>query len=183
MAQGLESGFTSAEILAMQKDAVRRVNEMQRIAQEKLKSSSAVLEANHTAAETVDSTLPLTSLLNNLSEAAANQNSSLPPQAVTNDFAANFTADISSESPQSDSSNMQGDTILTYHDDSGNTYNPQHDQINACCPQNSPTGAFAGILQKLNLDEEKIIIILLLILLVNEGADSMLILALVYILL
>lgn len=42
--------------------------------------------------------------------------------------------------------------------------------------------SFAGILQKLDLDSEKILIILLMIILVNEGADILIILALGYIL-
>lgn len=44
-------------------------------------------------------------------------------------------------------------------------------------------GGLTGLLDRLGLDDEKILIILLLLILINEGADNILLLALGYILL
>ncbi|MEG0691593.1 MAG: hypothetical protein RR444_00750 [Oscillospiraceae bacterium] len=116
------NGYTQSQILTMQQDAMRRVNEMQRISRERLG--------------------------NNVS--------------------------VPAHQPQPDHHNPPA---KSHH-----VEKKEEQEIERCQPEVVQNG-FKGILERLNLDEEKIIIIMLLILLVNEGADIMLILALVYILL
>lgn len=116
------NGYTQSQIATMQQDAMRRVNEMQRLARQKL-----------------GNTQPLPS----------NQPNHHNPPAQ----------------------NHQEHHV-----------SPKALEPEPCMEEVVPNG-FKGLLEKLNLDEEKIIVIMLLILLINEGADIMLILALVYILL
>lgn len=123
------SGYSSTEIMTMQKDAMRRVNEMQRIAREKIEG---------TIAPAVTSAIP--------NKPIKNVTNQPPSRQIPN------TDTITQQKPQ----NVSMEIV--------------HD-------------GFTGILEKLNLDDEKLILILLIILLVNEGADIILILALGYILL
>lgn len=134
------SGYSSAQMLAMQKDAIRRVNEMQRQAQERLRQTQEILEP--------------------------------PPQED----------DPPAEEPA-------GEAEPANEEEPAGRAEPSP-AMEEGVPTGEPgTGAAAepspgaGILQRLGLDEESILLILLLILLINEGADSKLILALVYILL
>lgn len=135
------SGYSSAQMLAMQKDAIRRVNEMQRQAQERLRQTQEILEP--------------------------------PPQE----------ADPPAEEPA-------GEAEPSNEEEPAGRAEPSP-AMEEGVPAGQPpgTGAAAepspgmGILQRLGLDEESILLILLLILLINEGADSKLILALVYVLL
>lgn len=120
-----QSGYTSSEIISMQNDAVRRVNEMQRLSRERVKND-------------------------NLHVLHSGQGS------------------LSEEKPQKPIENHTQHTT------------PQ--PIEVCEPEIVSNG-FAGILEKLDLDDEKLLLILLIILLVNEGADIILILALGFILL
>lgn len=116
-------GYSSSEIISMQNDAVRRVNEMQRLARERVGNVASTPQSIQQPAtqqeplHTPTPPPPSTSLLSGL-----------------------------------------GGSI----EGIGNS--------------------FAGILDKLDLDSEKILIILLMIVLVNEGADILVILALGYIL-
>lgn len=111
-----QSGYSSAQIMSMQRDAERRVNEMRRIAQNRLRQTEVVL---HPAPEPVNR------------PPAPNPVAAEPPLPVL---------------PEAN-------------------------------------GGLTGILDRLGLDEETLLILILLLLLVNEGADSMLVLALVYVLL
>lgn len=120
MAQS-QGGFSNTEILSMQKDAIRRVNEMQRIAREKIEQTQGVHpQQMNRPKENNEPIKPIHS----------------PPQP-----------------------------------------------IERCETEIIRGNSFTGILDKLNLDEEKILLIMLGIILMNEGADIMLILALGYILL
>lgn len=121
------SGYSSAQMLAMQKDAIRRVNEMQRQAQERLRQTQSLLQEPDAPPEEVPAQEPAPSL----------EPKETAPPAQPQETAA--------------------------PEESGNP--------------------FQGIFQRLGLDEESVLLLLLLLLLVNEGADSKLILALVYILL
>lgn len=132
------SGYTSREVSSMQSDAIRRVNEMQRLSREK------------------------TNALNQSSnQYAPNFQNPLEP---TPDF-------IPKPEPIYESTN---DPISDPIDEPNieNLFIPE-----------VVSSSFTGILEKLNLDDEKITLIVLIIILVNEGADIKLILALGYILL
>ena len=122
------SGYSSAQILSMQKDAVRRVNEMQRIARERLQRTE-----------------------NAMGTAPAAVSRSNPPAA---------------QAP-----------VVPEHD------TPQPVRPAGQSPVPSAGSPFTGILDRMGLDSESTLLLLLLLLLVNEGADNMLILALVYVLL
>ncbi len=118
---GNNNEYTQPQIMTMQQDAIRRVNEMQRISRERLNQSN--------------------------------------PVQITH--------------PQPNHNTLPGK----------NHNEHKQEAIVEHCETQVVHNGFKGILEKLNLDEEKLIVIMLLILLVNEGADIMLILALVYILL
>lgn len=114
-------GFSNAEILSMQKDALRRVNEMQRIAREKIEQTQGIV-------------------------------------------------------PQPEN----------LHTENQKPMNPIHSPpqpIERCETEIVRSNSFTGILDRLHLDEEKILLIVLALILMNEGADIMLLLALGYILL
>lgn len=131
-----QNEYTNAEIVSMQKDAMRRVNEMQRIARQKINSTVAVPPKN------------------------------LPTQLRQPTIVTQQPQQAQSAAPQV----AVGQRPAT----------PQH------VPQVATevvSSTFAGILDKLNLDDEKILLILLIFVLINEGADLSLILALGYILL
>lgn len=127
-----QSGYTGAQIMAMQKDAMRRVNEMQRISREKLRQTQGIMQ--EVPAE------------------AAN-----PPANPV---------EAKEEEPQMIESEIKETAA--------------EEQI--AVSQNTGTG-LQGILQRMNLDGETIMLLLLVLILINEGADNMLVLALVYILL
>lgn len=132
--------YTNAEIASMQKDAMRRVNEMQRIARQKINATAAVPPPN------------------------------LPAQLRS--------PVVVEAQPQPLSHEAQQATPVSVHE--------HHHDVPTQVP-NATTGlassTFAGILDKLKLDDEKILLILLIFVLINEGADLTLILALGYILL
>lgn len=113
-----QQGYSSSEILAMQKDAIRRVNEMQKIAREKIALTQPNINTPIVKKETKSEPIPLAS-----------------------------------------------------------------DNLEHCDTEVIKTTTFSGILDKLNLDDEKALLIILILILLNEGADIMLILALGYILL
>lgn len=122
------SGYTASQITAMQQDAMRRVNEMQRISREKLKGT-------------------------------------------------NYTPN---NKPHSN--NYNNTTIPTKNQNNQDKKIEEDNNLEKCNAEVVPNG-FGGLLQQLNLDQEKITIIILLFILINEKADMKLILALVYILL
>lgn len=117
MAQN-QSGYTDAQIRSMQQDAVRRVNEMQRMARQRVDTPSGQQRPPN------------------------QQKPPDPKEPCTNPIA------------------------------------PE-----PCMQPTLPIqNGLIGFLDRMNLDEEKILLIGILILLINEGADTYLILALVYIL-
>lgn len=112
-------GYSSEEIMAMQRDAIRRVNEMRRISEEKLRQSGIS-----------------------------------PPQAP---------AAPATEPP------------------------PKFPEVSEPKPESTspvpPEGGLGAFLQALGKDHETLLLLSLLLLLIREGADTALILALVYVLL
>lgn len=117
MAQA-QSGYSDAQIRAMHKDAVRRVNEMQRVARQRVNSSPS------------------------------------PPSKEENSL------------PHIEQESEPIKPVIS----------------ETACQSITQTNGLTGFLDRMNLDEEKILLIMLLILLINEGADTYLVLALVYIL-
>ncbi len=115
-----QSEYTSAQIIAMQKDAMRRVHEMQRISQEKIRQSQP--------------------------------NRPPSPPAPAPEPAAEMPA-----APEVSSS------LLGPPENKGNE--------------------MAGFFDQMNLDPEVLLLLGVGLLLMNEGADPMLLLALLYILL
>ncbi len=135
------NGYSSAQILAMQKDAIRRVNEMQRAAREKLRQTRQQMGEPSPERELPEQPSP---------EAKAAQPA--PEKAP---------APEKPPAPEKAPAAPSG----------GQTQGGEG---------GSP---LQGILSRLNLDQETLLLLLLLVLLINEGADSKLILALVYVLL
>lgn len=121
--------YSSSEIISMQSDAVRRVNEMQRLARQRVLQTPNDTSLSHSA-------------------------------GTPNATAMSLGAPMKGSHEQPFGGNPKGEFSI--------------DSIGE---------SFTGILDKFNLDEEKILIIILIIILVNEGADIMLVLALGYILL
>lgn len=162
------SGYTNSEISAMQRDAIRRVNEMQRISQEKLRQTHQAFSAPQNAPR--PSEPPPHS-----GNAAFGQGSSIP---------VHHTASPSGSSPPSFP--LPDHRVDTPQLSPHPPHPPEHHEEPHPVPRpegGEPESIFKGILQRLNLDSESIMLLLLTLLLVNEGADSKLIMALVYILL
>ena len=136
------SGYSSREILDMQSDAVRRVNEMQRISREKTD--------------------------------ALNQSANFYPQNFNNHI--DPTPDFIQKPNEHYEPNQQATNDPIFEPEP--EPNIDSDSISEVV-----SSSFTGILEKLNLDDEKIMLIVIIILLVNEGADIQLVLALGYILL
>jgi len=133
------NGYTSAETIAMQKDAIRRVNEMRRLSNEKLRQTQEAFSAgNHPGQKA--------------------------PEARQEKFEPEF--------------HEQGRVGAQQYP----LRAKEEPEVIACEPEIAKSG-LQGILQRLNLDSDSIILIVMLLLLINEGADVMLIMALVYILL
>jgi len=135
MAQS-QSGYSRGQMMEMSRDAMRRVNEMQRIAREKIAQSTAEFQAEN----------PQENSYNNIHK----ENS---PIEQKHD---NIHASSSKENLIQSHEHIKTEVV-----DKG----------------------LKGILDRLELDNEKIMLIVLIFLLINEGADPMLILALGYILL
>ena len=121
----MNNEYTQSQISTMQQDAMRRVNEMQRVARERL------------------------------------GNRYVAPESPVKE------QPIQHHEPSTDYQHIE----------------IEDEECIAPEPQEEASSGFKGILDKLNLDKEKLIVIGLLVVLVNEGADIKLILALVYILL
>jgi len=137
------NGYSSAQILAMQKDAIRRVNEMQRAAREKLRQTQQQM-----GDPPPESVLP--------EEQSAPEAKAEPPRQIS----------PPEEAPARENASSRGQTPSRERTQGGEGGSP-----------------LQGILSRLNLDQETLLLLLLLVLLINEGADSKLILALVYVLL
>lgn len=124
------SGYTGSQVLSMQKDAVRRVNEMQRQARERVRQSAGGGSPQPTS----------------------------PPRAPGP--GAGPPSPIAPIAPTA----------------------PIAQPVIELAAQAAPN-PFQGMLQRLGFDQETVTLLVLLLLLVNEGSDTMLILALVYLLL
>lgn len=112
-----ENRYSSGEMMSMQRDAIRRVREMQRRANEKLRQQQQPVAPVHQ---------------NSVSSNQPQHTHSAPPPISAEKF--------------------------------------------------SPTLGLSSFLSNFELDQEKILLLLLIVLLLNEGADTKLVLALCYLL-
>lgn len=122
-------GYSSEEILAMQKDAIRRVNEMRRISEEKLRQSGAFVPPAE------------------------------PPKPKPQPEP---TVELPPPAPEEKPEKLPEKPAVVLQ------------------PQ---PGGFGDLLKLFGRDQETLLLLSLLFLLIREGADTALILALVYILL
>ena len=148
--------YSSTQIIAMQGDAERRVREMRRLAQERVRQTQ---ESFQQGGSPSGGAAP--------SNQSPNRQNAPPAQAESGSIPIRHRGQHSP--PPSP---------------------PPAAAPEVCIPENLPSpppsmgeSSLRGILDRLNLDEETLLLLLLLLLLVNEGADSMLILALGYLLL
>lgn len=138
--------YSSAQIMAMQKDAERRVMEMRRMANERIRRTEKSMQGG----------------------------SSAPGAAPAH--------------PSAPAEGNGGFVQRQSHPNENHPASMQKKPANLPPPTEEvqtelvPSG-MQGILDRIGLDEESLLILLLLLLLINEGADTMLILALVYLLL
>lgn len=138
--------YSSAQIMAMQKDAERRVMEMRRMANERIRRTEKSMR---------DGSSALSDMPSQVSAPAEGNGGFVQRQPHSN---ANQPSTIQKKS--------------------ANAANSSEAVQLPCAPN-----GLQGILDRLGLDEESLLILLLLLILINEGADTMLILALVYLLL
>ncbi len=165
--------YSPAQIMAMQKDAVRRVNEMQRIAQEKLRQTESAIGGHPHPGNPEPQRQEVPSPPPNNSSRPAGGHPQSPQGGGTH-------ANMHPPGGHMNQNHAQGRTAPP----------PPPAEPPAREPEAIPvaeaelvTSPFQGILQRLNLDQESVLLIVMLLLLINEGADVMLIMALVYILL
>lgn len=148
MAQS-QSGYSRGQMMEMSRDAMRRVNEMQRIAREKIAQTTAEYQTES----------PQENFDNINSNGENNENN--PKAGIHNNSNSSTHGENYYEAPKHQEHNKPTEHIKTEVVDKG----------------------LKGILDRLELDNEKIMLIVLIFLLINEGADPLLILALGYILL
>lgn len=161
------NSYSPAQIMSMQKDAVRRVNEMQRIARERLRQTESTIGGPSNSAKQATP-----------SGSSFQENNSRPSNNQTG---------AATVGPHGNPSSFRDDR--NQHREPGSSPST-HKEVSEPEPVSIPqaetelvASPLQGILQRLNLDSESVILILMLLLLINEGADVMLIMALVYILL
>lgn len=198
------SGYSSSQIMAMQRDAIRRVNEMQRISQEKLRQTEAAFggrvdppaPASPPAAAQAAQAMPSSPAHPEREEQSPVQERRMPGGMgmENNSYGVNRQGHPGGQGPNA---------VPIRHMGGGNRPAPPPEvppppleevpaeelPEGALPPAEAgqteivPAGGLQGILQRMNLDSETVMLLMLLLLLVNEGADVMLIMALVYILL
>lgn len=178
-----ERTYTYAEMRDMQQDAIRRVTEMQRVANERLRRNSAGEHAeNH--AEPPDS------------QNAGGGNGPPSQQNSRQTGAGSGSTHQGQQNRPNQNHPGQGHSGQNRpnqnHSQHGHEAEPPHHHH----PEPPPapqepggilglpftSGALEGIISKLGLETDQLIIIGLLLMLINEGADTTLLMALFYIL-
>lgn len=140
------SGFNGSQVMHMQQDAIRRVREMQRRANEKLQQTQHMM---------------------------TNPPPPSSPQRGQSGHMQNRQQASSSPPPKEHKQP---------HQEKAPTQS-SHKQHTAAPKQASSVFSPAALLDKLNIDHERALLLLLVVVLVNEQADTKLILALCYLLL
>ncbi len=140
----------------MQQDAIQRVMEMQRIANERLQHSNAVLTGHQEERPQQPEPAPRR-------QEAPPQNRRQPPPRGRGE------SRVSSPSP-------------THHAMPVKLEGPAPEHPPAPAPSPFSSGALEGFVHRLGLETDQLILIGLLLLLINEGADTTLILAVFYLL-
>lgn len=146
------SGYSADDIMAMQKDAIARVKEMQRRADQTLHRNQQPSPAGAVAPQTV-------------SPSPEKENKNMPSSASP--------AQKPAPRQQSTEPSHSGHPSVM-----GNVFSMVDNLLTA-----SPsTGKLQGILNALNVDNERLLILILLVMLYNDGADYTVLLALLYLL-
>lgn len=155
--------YTSAQIMAMQRDAIRRVNEMQRIARERVFGTQQP---------------PASS-----AEPETSRGRSSEPRRVREEVSSSPSKTPEQERPEPHRVPSSSETGPRTHSlpvelPRRNSSPPSLPGLNLPVPN-----ALGGILDRIGLDNDQLILGGLILVLINEGADNLLILALAYILL
>ncbi len=155
-----ERNYTNSEVRSMQQDAIQRVMEMQRIANERLQRSNAVLTSRQEEPPPQPQPAP-----RRQENPPQNRRQPTPPSHGRGDSRG------SSPSP-------------THHAMPVKLEEPAPERSSVPAPAPSPfsSGALEGFIHRLGLETDQLILIGLLLLLINEGADTTLILAVFYLL-
>lgn len=159
--------YSHADMMAMQRDAVRRVNEMQRIAKEKVSAANGAENErdDHRQSDRININRPSH---NEPQQSGAgihrqNENGNMHEMRHENEHPEN-------RHHENNEKGIQDEGFAA--------------QLPLPFDLNGKIGApLKGFLDKMDLDQETLSLIMLLLMLVNDGADTMLVLALVYILL
>lgn len=164
-----ERNYTSSEIHTMQQDAIRRVMEMQRIANERLQRTNAARASAQQEHRSV----------NNSEQRRTAQTESSPQQSSQR-----------RESTRENRHELEkhGDKV---QDSLGHPAPIHHtmpvELSTAAHTKEQPSlllssGALEGFVKRLGLETDQLILLGLLLLLINEGADTILIMAVFYLL-
>lgn len=169
-----ERNYTHSEMRTMQDEAIQRVMEMQRIANERLQRSNAAAAAESGQ----HGGQPEPAHRENHSSGQQNRNQSPPPSQPRN---------RQQEGAHSQRQESRGHPSPSHHAMPVDLPEPQTQPQELHQQSSSPlsfltSGAFEGIVKRLGLETDQLILIGLLLLLINEGADTILIMAVFYLL-
>ena len=167
-----ERNYTNTEVRTMQQDAIRRVMEMQRIANERLQRSNAARAAAQQESERPADSGQHRQEQNTQQEHRNQQRSN---QQRQNQQQHRTTSSLRN--------GQEGHSPAPVHHAmpvglSGPPQNQQPQQP----PSSFTSGALEGFVKRLGLETDQLILIGLLLLLINEGADTILIMAVFYLL-
>lgn len=171
-----ERNYTHSEMRTMQDEAIQRVMEMQRIANERLRLSNAAAAAE------------------------SGQHGGRQEQAHQGNHPSGQQHQSQNQPQQPQQRNRQQDGAHNQRQENRGHPSPSHHAMPVDLPEpqaqpqelhqqssSSPlsfltSGAFEGIVKRLGLETDQLILMGLLLLLINEGADTILIMAVFYLL-
>lgn len=148
--------YTSAQLMAMQRDAIRRVNEMQRIARERVLGSQSTAQGQEGQERE-----------QNHPEVSQQQEREKRQTAEHTEMRRTHSSEAG---PKTHSLPVEIPRRGLTHSSEGN--------LNSGVPN-----ALGGIFDRIGLESDQLILGAMILVLINEGADNLLILALAYILL
>ena len=165
-----ERNYTHSEMRTMQDEAIQRVMEMQRIANERLRLSNLAAEGGHEhqQEQVHQETRPSGQQHRGQNQAQQSQPRNRQP-----------------EGEHARRQESRGHPSPSHHAMPVDLPEPQQQEHQQ--PSSSPlsfltSGAFEGIVKRLGLETDQLILMGLLLLLINEGADTVLIMAVFYLL-